>query len=95
MPSWRVPDDGPVLEPDARSVRRRPASAAAAARGGGQAMGFAPDEASLPPDVALAYAGVLKAPPPAPFEQRWTAWGAGYGGGNSTSGNLRPSARAI
>ena len=44
-------------------------------------MGFAPDEhASLPPDIALAYAGVLKAP--APFEQRWTTWGASYGGGN-------------
>jgi uncharacterized protein with beta-barrel porin domain len=55
---------------------------------GGQAMGFAPDEqASLPPDVALAYAGVLKAPPPAPFAQRWTAWGASYGGANATNGN--------
>ena len=56
--------------------------------GGGRAMGFAPDEqASLPPDIALAYAGVLKAPPPAPFEQRWTTWGASYGGGNWTNGN--------
>ncbi len=54
----------------------------------GRAMGFAPDEqASLPPEVALAYAGVLKAPPSAPFEQRWTAWGASYGGVNWTSGN--------
>ena len=53
----------------------------------GRAMGFAPDEqATLPPDVALAYAGVLKAPPQT-FEQRWTAWGASYGGGNWTSGN--------
>jgi autotransporter-associated beta strand protein len=52
----------------------------------GKAMGFAPDEqASLPPDIALAYAGVLKAPPPAPFAQRWTAWGAAYGGSNSTN----------
>ena len=56
--------------------------------GGGQAIGFAPDElASLPPDVALAYAGVLKAPPPAPFEQRWTSWGTAYGGANVTNGN--------
>jgi len=54
----------------------------------GRAMGFAPDEeASLPLDIALAYAGVLKAPPAAPFAQRWTAWGASYGGANSTSGN--------
>ena len=54
---------------------------------GGKAMAFAPDEAaSLPPDVALAYAGVLKAPPVV-FDQRWTAWGASYGGGNWTNGN--------
>ena len=51
-------------------------------------MGFAPEElASLPPDVALAYAGVLKAPPSTPFEQRWTTWGAAYGGANLTNGN--------
>ncbi len=56
--------------------------------GGGQAMSFAPDaQASLPPDIALAYAGVLKAPPPAPFAQRWTAWGSAYGGSNSTNGD--------
>ncbi len=54
-----------------------------------QTMGFAADEqASLPPDVALAYAGVLKAPPSAPFAQRWTTWGASYGGGNWSTGNL-------
>ena len=54
----------------------------------GHAMGFAPDEqANLPSEIALAYAGVLKAPPPMPLEQRWTAWGASYGGGNWTSGN--------
>jgi autotransporter-associated beta strand protein len=56
--------------------------------GGGKALGFAPDQqASLPPDIALAYAGVLKAPPPAPFAQRWTAWGAAYGGSNTTNGD--------
>ena len=69
------------LEPDARPICRRPSWQDGI--GGGRAMGFAPDEhASLPPDIALAYAGVLKAPPPAPFEQRWTTWGASYGGGN-------------
>jgi outer membrane autotransporter protein len=41
----------------------------------------------LPPDIALAYAGVLKAPPPASFAQRWTAWGAAYGGSNSINGD--------
>jgi autotransporter-associated beta strand protein len=59
-------------------------------RGGGDsglAIGFAPDEKdNLPPDVALAYASVLKAPPKPSFDQRWTAWGAAYGGSNSTNG---------
>ena len=47
----------------------------------GGALGFAPDQpASLPPDVALAYDSVLKAPPkPAAFDQRWTAWGSAVG----------------
>ncbi len=54
----------------------------------GQPLGFAPDqEASLPPDIALAYAGVLKAPPPQTFDQRWTAWGSAFGGSNQTSGD--------
>jgi len=61
----------------------------------GRTMGFAPDEqASLPPDIALAYAGVLKAPPPT-FEQRWTAWGASYGGGNWTSGTAAGSSSNV
>jgi uncharacterized protein with beta-barrel porin domain len=57
--------------------------------GNGQAMGFAPDEqASLPPDIALAYAAILKKAPPQPtFDQRWTAWGAAYGGSNTANGN--------
>jgi autotransporter-associated beta strand protein len=55
----------------------------------GGAMGFAPERAALPDEVALAYASVLKAPVyKAPsFEQRWTAWGAAYGGYNRTSGD--------
>jgi uncharacterized protein with beta-barrel porin domain len=53
----------------------------------GVAMAFAPDEqAGLPPDIALAYAGVVKAPPVTSFAQRWTAWGAAFGGANTTSG---------
>jgi outer membrane autotransporter protein len=57
--------------------------------GRGGAIGFAPDEqASLPPDTALAYAGVLKAPPkPAMFDRRWSAWGTGFGGSNQTNGD--------
>jgi autotransporter-associated beta strand protein len=55
----------------------------------GGALGFAPDQpASLPPDVALAYDSVLKAPPkPAAFDQRWTAWGSAYGGASHTDGD--------
>jgi len=59
-------------------------------RGGpasGGALGFAPDQqASSPSDVALAYGSVLKAPP-ASFAQRWTVWGAGYGGSATFDGN--------
>jgi len=55
---------------------------------GGPAMSFAPDaQTILPPDVALAYAGVLKAPPAGPFQQRWTTWAASYGGANATAGD--------
>jgi outer membrane autotransporter protein len=57
--------------------------------GGGSAIGFAPEQAaSLPPDVALAYASILnKAAPKPAFDQRWTAWGTAYGGSNSANGN--------
>jgi autotransporter-associated beta strand protein/T5SS/PEP-CTERM-associated repeat protein len=56
---------------------------------GGPALGFAPEQAALPEDVALAYSNALKAPalPAATFDQRWTAWGGAYGGGNKTSGD--------
>jgi uncharacterized protein with beta-barrel porin domain len=73
-----------ILDPfvDGRSGAGWPA-------GGGQAMSFAPDEGTiLPPDVALAYNSVLRAPKsgniaPPP----WTAWGAGFGGSNTTNGD--------
>jgi autotransporter-associated beta strand protein len=55
---------------------------------GGPALGFAPGREALPDDIALAYAKLLKAPPkPASFDERWTLWGAGYGGSNRTSGD--------
>ena len=59
------------------------------APGAGLPLGFSPDqEASVPDDVALAYASILgKAPPKQTFDQRWSVWGAGYGGGNSTNGD--------
>src|SRR5262249_51229489 len=54
--------------------------------GAGGAIGFAAEQSpSLPPEIALAYASVLKAPPaPASFQQRWSVWGAGFGGTNRT-----------
>jgi uncharacterized protein YhjY with autotransporter beta-barrel domain len=55
---------------------------------GGRAIGLAPDQqASFPPDIALAYASVLKAPPKQPSDQRWTAWGSSFGGRSTTNGN--------
>jgi uncharacterized protein with beta-barrel porin domain len=56
----------------------------------GPALGFAPERnEALPDDVALAYSKVFKEPPAkAPsFDQRWSAWGGAYGGGNRTSGD--------
>ena len=56
--------------------------------GGSGAIGFAPEQqANLPPDIALAYASILTKAPPPPFDQRWTAWGAAYGGSNSANGD--------
>jgi len=50
--------------------------------------GFAPEQqASFPPDIALAYAAVLKAPPPQTFDPRWTTWGSAFGGSNTTNGD--------
>jgi len=49
---------------------------------------FSAEQASFPPEIALAYAGVLKAPPkPAAFDQRWTAWGSSFGGSSKLNGN--------
>ncbi len=44
---------------------------------------------ALPEDIALAYAKVLRTPVynAVPFEQRWSVWGASYGGYNKTSGD--------
>jgi autotransporter-associated beta strand protein len=54
------------------------------------ALGFAPERETMPPDIAHAYAAVLKAPPKAMplYEPRWTVWGGAYGGSNRTTGDL-------
>ena len=55
---------------------------------GDQPLGFAPDRhENLPPDIALAYAGLLKATPKQTFGQRWTTWAAGFGGSRADSGD--------
>jgi uncharacterized protein with beta-barrel porin domain len=65
-------------------------SGVAGASGG--ALGFAPEQEPVPEQVALAYAKMLtKEPKPVAvvpsIEQRWTAWGGAYGGGNKTNGD--------
>jgi outer membrane autotransporter protein len=54
-------------------------------------LGYAPERANLPPDIAHAYAAALKVPraPLAPaYDPRWTVWGGAYGGVNKTTGDL-------
>ncbi len=65
--------------------------------GGGAGNAFASEGGDgLPPDIALAYASVLKRPPPlAPFEQRWTAWGQGFGGYNKTNGDASAGTNTV
>jgi autotransporter-associated beta strand protein len=50
-------------------------------------LGFAPQRGAMPPELALAYASVFKAPPAAAYEPRWTVWGGAYGAGNHTTGD--------
>jgi uncharacterized protein with beta-barrel porin domain len=69
-----------------------PSAAGGGGNGGSGAAGFAPEtEASLPPDVALAYARALKKQTqqqqPQEFAQRWSAWGSGFGGSSTTNGD--------
>ncbi len=59
----------------------------------GPAVPFAPEREAFTPEVADAYAKVLKAPPlrsgvgAVPEASRYSVWGAAYGGANSTSGD--------
>ena len=56
---------------------------------GDGAVGFAPERAELPEDIALAYSKVLRTPvyKAALYEPRWSVWAGGYGGYNKTSGD--------
>ncbi len=59
--------------------------------GGGSspAYGFAPEQeqGNLPPDVALAYAAVLKAPKSGNIAPSWSTWGSAFGGSSMTNGD--------
>ena len=61
-----------------------------ALRRAGERCGL-PQKRRKPPEIALAYAKVLKEPPapPAPiiWEPRWNVWAGGYGGTNRTQGD--------
>lgn len=57
--------------------------------GPGGALGLASEE-TLPPEIALAYAKVMKAPPmpvPAAAAPQWSAWGGAFGGTGKTQGD--------
>ena len=57
---------------------------------GGGATSFAPEQdASLPPENALAYNSILTKAPPKPqdFDQRWSSWGSAFGGSANFNGN--------
>jgi uncharacterized protein with beta-barrel porin domain len=78
------------LMTDFMNLLSDPSSAGGGSPTGGGAPGFAPEqEASLPSDIAQAYAAILtKAPPQQQsFEQRWSAWGSAYGGAAKLDGN--------
>ncbi len=59
-------------------------------RGGfGGATGYAQQNEPLPREIADAYAAAMPVrAQPQPFAQRWSVWGAAYGGVNKTDGNL-------
>ncbi|MGA2893314.1 MAG: autotransporter domain-containing protein [Xanthobacteraceae bacterium] len=64
---------------------------------GSSALGFTDeDAANLPDDVALAYAGILKAQPkPQTFDQHWTAWGSSFGGAEKIDGNAAAGSNTV
>jgi uncharacterized protein with beta-barrel porin domain len=66
-------------------------------RGGfGPATGYAPQSEPLPREIADAYAAAMPVKAqPAAFAQRWSVWGAAYGGVNKTDGNLLTGAQDL
>jgi uncharacterized protein with beta-barrel porin domain len=67
-----------------------PSSGGGGSPSGGGAPGFAPEqEASLPSDIAQAYAAMLTKTPPQQqdFDRRWSAWGSAFGGAGKLDGD--------
>ena len=64
---------------------------------GGSSSSFASEgRKNLPPDVAMAYASVLKAPAKRIEEQRrWNTWATGFGGYNKTDGSTSLGANSV
>jgi uncharacterized protein with beta-barrel porin domain len=78
------------LMTDFMNLLSDPSSGGGGSPTGGGAPGFAPEqEASLPSDIAEAYASILTKKPAQQqtFEQRWSAWGSAYGGAAKLDGN--------
>jgi uncharacterized protein with beta-barrel porin domain len=78
------------LMTDFMNLLSDPSSGGGGSPAGGGAPGFAPEqEASLPSDVAEAYASILTKTPAAQqnFDQRWSAWGSAYGGAGKLDGD--------
>ncbi|MGC1776384.1 MAG: autotransporter domain-containing protein [Xanthobacteraceae bacterium] len=78
---------GAMVDPTAGGRGGAPGSA-------GNAFAAEQSEA-LPADIASAYASVIKPPPLAPFEQRWSAWGEAFGGYNKTDGNTAAGTNTV
>ncbi len=77
------------LMTDFMNLLSDPSSGGGGNPAGGGAPGFAPErDASLPSDIAQAYASILtKAPLQQTFDQRWTTWGSAFGGAAKLDGD--------
>ena len=62
--------------------------------GGGGTTGYADEASTSLPEAAMAYAGVLKAPPKK-AETAWNSWATGFGGYNKTNGSSSTGASDV
>ena len=67
-----------------------PSTGGAAIAGGGNVLGFQPEQdTTLPSEIVSAYNTMLTKAPPKPqsLDQRWTTWGSAFGGTSNTDGD--------